>query len=156
MTRSPNLSSRVTPVLALLPACLLLLGASTGEWLHRVSPRDHARTNPLVTNPEARTRASRAGAQLFYNECAKCHAADGGGFHGRPPVISDRILNASDGDLFWLMTNGNPRHGMPAWIALPAAERWQLVTYLRQRNLDEAGPLPQAQTSATPPLGASR
>ena len=43
------------------------------------------------------------------------------------------------------MTNGNPWHGMPAWIELPAGERWQLVTYLRELNDAEAGPAPQAK-----------
>ena len=127
-------------LLAFVPVCLLLLGASNGEWLHRVSSKDHARTNPLLENSESADHAARAGAQLFQNECAKCHASDGGGLHGRPPVISDRVNNASDGDLFWMMTNGNPWHGMPPWNMLPAAQRWQLVAFLREINRDDNAP----------------
>ncbi len=133
--------------IAFLPACLLLLGASHGEWLHRVSIRDPERLNPLCATPATRDHAARAGAQLFRNECAKCHASDGGGLHGRPPVISDRVNNASDGDLFWLMTNGNPWHGMPPWNMLPAAQRWQLVAYLRQINKEDN--TPSASNGAT-------
>lgn len=138
--------------LALLPACLLLLASSNGEWLRRVSPKLHTATNPLLTNPESGDRAARAGAQLYRNECAKCHAADGGGLHGRPPVISDRISSATDGDLFWLMTNGSPWHGMPPWNMLPAAQRWQLVAYLRALNDAELRPAPVPQTSSHPTL----
>ena len=145
-----------TTLFAFLPACLLLLGVSNGEWLHRVSTKDHARANPLLANPESGDQAARAGAQLFHNECAKCHASDGGGLHGRPPVISDRISNATDGDLFWLMTNGNPWHGMPAWNMLPAAQRWQLVTYLRQINREDNTPSARNETSNAISNGAAR
>jgi mono/diheme cytochrome c family protein len=112
---------------------LLLCGSSNGAWLHRVSAKDHARTNPLA-RPELQERAASAGAELFENDCAKCHGNGGQGLHGRPAVVSDRIAAASDGDLFWLMTNGSPWRGMPPWMELPATERWQLVSYLRAMN----------------------
>ena len=127
----------------------LLMGAADGSWLRRVSPADHARVSPVTATDESRERATAAGAQLFSNECAKCHANDGAGLFNRPPVISDRIANASDGDLFWLMTNGNPWKGMPPWITLPATQRWQLVAYLRALNVAETGalshPVPSTQ-----------
>ncbi len=130
----------------------VLLGAADGAWLQRVSPKDHARVNPLVQTAEAQRRAAAAGGQLFYNECAKCHGNDGGGRHGRPAVISDRIATATDGDLFWLMTNGNPWKGMPAWISMPEAQRWQMVAHLRAWNDAEL-----KATAGTPSLkGASR
>ena len=134
-------------------SAVLLMGASTGEWLRRVSPRDHARTNPLAPSSEAQTHAALGGRQIFHQECAKCHGEDGGGLYGRPPVISDRIDHATDGDLFWLMTNGSPWHGMPTWEMLPAAQRWQLVAYLRTLNLTEdragaADPATQRNTGA--------
>lgn len=112
----------------------LLMGAANGAWLRRVSVKDHARVNPLTRTAGGQQKAAAAGAQLFYNECAKCHGNDGGGLHGRPSVISDRIATATDGDLFWLMTNGNPWKGMPAWISMPEAQRWQLVAHLRAWN----------------------
>jgi len=83
-------------------------------------------------------QAAAAGAQLFHNECAKCHGDDAMGKHSRPPVISERVAHASDGDLFWLMTNGNPWKGMPPWNMLPAKQRWQLVAYLRSLNSPDA------------------
>lgn len=116
---------------------IFLLGAADGAWLQRVPPADHARQNPF-RGPQDAQQASAAGSQLFYNECAKCHGNDGMGKNGRPAVASDRIAHASDGDLFWLMTNGNPWRGMPPWNMLPVKQRWQLVSYLRAlNNVDE-------------------
>ena len=142
---------------AILSAAFFM-GAANGSWLHRVSPADHARLNPLLATSESRQKAAAGGAQVFHNECAKCHGDDGGGLHNRPPVISDRVNNASDGDLFWLMSNGVPWRGMPPWISLPAGERWQLVAYLRALNVAEAGPSAlSATTRSTPsPQGVSR
>jgi mono/diheme cytochrome c family protein len=38
---------------------------------------------------------------------------------------------ATEGDLHWLLVNGNPRRGMPSWSRLPDPQLWQLVTYLK-------------------------
>jgi mono/diheme cytochrome c family protein len=35
------------------------------------------------------------------------------------------------GDLFWLLTHGQPARGMPAWTKLSEEQRWQIVAYLR-------------------------
>lgn len=128
---------RVLGAFALATGAALLMGAADGSWLRRVSAKDHQRANPLVRTQGERAEAVLAGKQLFYNECAKCHGNDGGGLYGRPTLISDRIDQATDGDLFWMMTNGVPWHGMPPWMMLPETQRWQLVTYVRQMNLDE-------------------
>ena len=132
----------------------LLMGAANGAWLHRVSAKDHARVNPLTTTPAAREKAVKAGAQIYSNECAKCHGADGDGLHKRPRIVSTRVSDASDGDLFWLMANGVPWRGMPAWIMYPEAQRWQVVAYLRSLNLDE--PNPPAATTANQNHGDAR
>ncbi len=127
-----------------------LMGAADGSWLHRVSTADHARSSPLLATSESRGKAAAGGAQVFHNECAKCHGDDGGGLHNRPSVISDRVNNASDGDLFWLMNNGVPWRGMPPWISLPPGERWQLVAYLRALNAADAGPSPLSAAASVP------
>jgi mono/diheme cytochrome c family protein len=136
----------------------LLMGAADGAWLHRVSASDHVKTNPLVATPQGQQNAASAGAQIYKNECAKCHGESGGGIHSRPPVVSDRVANATDGDLFWLMNNGVPWKGMPAWAVLPPAQRWQLVAYLRALNPSDpaAAPAAAAATTSCSTLGASR
>ncbi len=119
-------------------------------WLHRVPPADHARTSPFADKPDQLPDAASAGAQIFHNECAKCHGNDAMGKASRPALVSDRIAHATDGDLFWMVTNGNPWKGMPPWGMLPAKQRWQVVAYLRALNAADLTP------STTQPQGDSR
>ena len=128
---------RMTGAACAVVSAVLLMGAANGAWLHRVSAKDHARMNPLTATPAARAKAVKAGEQIYLNECAKCHGADGDGMYARPRIVSTRVSDASDGDLFWILTNGNPWKGMPAWVSMPPGQRWQVVAYLRSLNLDE-------------------
>jgi mono/diheme cytochrome c family protein len=116
-------------VTVLVGACLLM-GAADGSWLKRVPAADKAKVSPLTDQ----AAAAEAGGHLYANECARCHGARGEGKGSRPAVVSARVAGATDGELNWLMRNGNPWKGMPAWGTLPDAERWQLVAYLRKIN----------------------
>jgi mono/diheme cytochrome c family protein len=124
----------------LLLSSALAFAAADGKWLTKVSPEDHARTNPLAHQPEA----IAAGANLYAENCAKCHGVTADGKGSRPTLKSARLQQASDGDLAWIMKNGVPFKGMPGWGALPEQERWQLVAYLRSLNTTAppAGPTP--------------
>jgi hypothetical protein len=44
------------------------------------------------------------------------------------------MLDAKPGELFWIVTNGVIRKGMPSWSNLPPPERWQIVTFLESLN----------------------
>jgi mono/diheme cytochrome c family protein len=130
---------------SILASCLiflsatLLIGAADGSWLRRVPAADHARTNPL-SDPTASTKA---GALLYSNECAKCHGDHAQGKGSRPTLVSERIATATDGDLAWLLKNGNSWKGMPSWSSMPDAQRWQLVAFLRSLNTPIVPALPQ-------------
>jgi len=113
----------------------LLLAESDGKWLHRVPDEDRARTNPYASKPNA----AAAGKVIFSENCAKCHGADATGLHNRPNLRSERIRHATDGELAWMLKNGNPYKGMPSWSSLPEQQRWQIIAYLRT--------LPPAHTS---------
>jgi len=119
---------------AILFTCTLALAAADGKWLTKVSPEDHARTNPVAGKPDA----IAAGNNLYLENCAKCHGAEAQGRGSRPALISDRLRGASDGDLAWILKNGVPFHGMPGWAGLPEQERWQLVAYIRSLNTPAA------------------
>jgi mono/diheme cytochrome c family protein len=86
-----------------------------------------ARANPFEGKPEA----VRAGRKLFDRYCAECHGADLGGRGKAPALDSGRVEQTPPGDLYWFLTNGNLRAGMPSWSRLPEAQRWQIVTYLK-------------------------
>ena len=133
-------------VLAYVPltisAIVLLMAAANGAWLKKVPTSDRAMVNPLAAQPEA----IAAGSNLYQNNCAQCHGADGSGRGSRPAIRSARIAGATDGDLFWLLKNGQPFRGMPSWAKLPEGQRWQIVAYLRSIQ-----PPPSPDTSGGKP-----
>lgn len=98
-----------------------------GSWMRKVSAADRARVNPYAGNVEA----IAAGRNLFLNNCAKCHGEHAQGKGSRPPLRSERIQSATDGEIAWIVKNGNLYKGMPSWGGLPEQERWQIVTYIR-------------------------
>ena len=99
-----------------------------GTWLKNVPARDHEKANPFQGDSDA----VAAGQLLYDNHCSHCHGKDGGGTKRRPSLKSDRIQReASDGDLFWLLTNGNMKKGMPPWSKLPDQQIWQVIRYLK-------------------------
>lgn len=115
---------------ALLAAPALGLAAADGSWLRKVPAADRQRANPFA----GQAAAADAGAILFRNNCAKCHGNDAQGKGNRPSLRSERLQGATDGEIAWLLKNGNAFRGMPGWGALPEAQRWQLVAYVRRLN----------------------
>ena len=108
-------------------ATMALCAASSSRWEH-VPVKDHGRTNPLAGHPEA----VAAGELVYRDHCLQCHRADAmGDGHKKPPLRSNRIRTATDGDIEWFLRQGDLGHGMPSWSNLPEAQRWQLVAYLR-------------------------
>jgi mono/diheme cytochrome c family protein len=118
-------------VLLLGFAGLAFAAAGDGEWLRKVPAKDRLRSNPFASNPEA----PAAGAKIFAEHCASCHGDDAAGKtegkHVRPNLHADRVQQATPGELFWLLTNGSQKNGMPSWSRLPDAQRWQLITFLK-------------------------
>lgn len=105
----------------------LLADIGDGAWLRKVPTRERARKNPFAENPQA----AAAGHKLFEENCASCHGMNEEGKKDRPSLHSERVHDASPGELHWLLTNGSLRNGMPNWTKLPDPERWQLVTFLK-------------------------
>ena len=86
-------------------------------------------------SPEPLRRATRKPLplepRLFADHCSKCHGADALGRGKRPSLRSKEVQTATDGEIFWLLKNGNRRRGMPSWSSLPEPSRWQLVAYVK-------------------------
>jgi mono/diheme cytochrome c family protein len=95
--------------------------------LAKVPPKAAVRQNPLESDPES----VAAGAKLFEQHCAECHGANGDGGKKGPSLRADEVQQAAPGALFWVLTNGVVRKGMPVWSRLPEPQRWQLVSYVR-------------------------
>ena len=86
-----------------------------------------ARRNPLEGDPDA----VAAGANLFDQHCAECHGELAEGGKKGPSLRADPVQQATPGTLFWILTNGVVRRGMPVWSKLPEPQRWQLISYLK-------------------------
>ena len=41
------------------------------------------------------------------------------------------MQDATDGEIFWLLKNGNLPKGMPTWNKLPEQTRWQVIAYVK-------------------------
>lgn len=101
---------------------------SSGDWLQKVPQKDRAQTSPIRT--KAATIAQ--GHSTFLAHCAQCHGEHAKGTDRAPALDSSRIrTGATDGDLHWLLVNGNRDRGMPPWEKLGDLQLWQVITYLR-------------------------
>jgi mono/diheme cytochrome c family protein len=85
------------------------------------------RRNPLHSDPQA----VAAGEKLFGLHCAECHGEMAQGGRKAPSLLADPVQQATPGALFWILTNGVVRRGMPVWSKLPEPQRWQLVSYIK-------------------------
>jgi mono/diheme cytochrome c family protein len=101
--------------------------AVDNSWLERVPEADRNRSNPFAGQAEAIS----AGSKLFADHCGKCHGPDALGRGKKPSLRSPVVQQASDGQLFWFLRNGNLRRGMPSWSSLPEPSRWQIIAYLK-------------------------
>lgn len=86
-----------------------------------------SRQNPMENDRQA----AEAGAKLFKLHCAECHGPMAQGGKKAPSLRADQVQQASPGALFWILTNGVVRRGMPVWSKLPEPQRWQLVSYIK-------------------------
>lgn len=95
-----------------------------------------SQSNPFHERPDLMIEARRH----FADHCANCHANDGSGntqmgqnlFPRAPDMRLRATQDLSDGELYYIIHNGVPLTGMPAW---GAAERdldsWKLVLFIR-------------------------
>jgi mono/diheme cytochrome c family protein len=126
-----SMRCRAYAFLILALAGTIFAGVGDGQWLRKVPAKDRARTNPFAADPDA----PAAGGKIFAERCGQCHGADAQGKqeskHIRPNLHSDRVRLATPGELFWLLTNGSQKNGMPSWSRLPEAQRWQVISFLK-------------------------
>ena len=127
--------------LRLLVASALLLSSMVLTAQQRRTALEHdsrwtapldeaARTNPLSNRPDA----SPGGEKLFRQRCSTCHGQDAAGTADAPDLTRSAVQRQSDGALFWKITSGNTRTGMPTFSFLPPLQRWQLVLYIRSQS----------------------
>lgn len=104
--------------------------------LSEAPQKARARANPFEGNASEAT----AGGKLFDQHCAECHGPKAGGTRQGPSLLRPEVQKTTPGTLFWILTNGVVRSGMPVWSKLPEQERWQIVTFLRSINTRSTTP----------------
>ena len=80
-----------------------------------------------------------SGKAAFEHSCAACHGATGEGSGNIPSLISGAAQGASDGELFWYITQGDVNNGMPSWKTLPEEQRWEIINYIRVLGASKPG-----------------
>ena len=106
---------------------ILCMAAADGSWMKYVPQAERAKVNPFAGHAED----VAAGSKVFADHCAKCHGEDAEGRRKRPSLRTGRVQGATDGELFWLLSNGSLNRGMPTWSKLPEPTRWQVVAYVK-------------------------
>ena len=117
--------------------------------ISRAPEKARAKPNPLEKNPDA----VAAGRILFEQRCAECHGDNATGGKKGPSLRAPEVQNAEPGALFWILTNGVVRKGMPVWSKLPEPQRWQLVSYIKSLGASPAAAKPAPRDSSPSPGG---
>ena len=102
------------------------------------SIRRHA---PAIANPVASTpEVLREGLSHYKENCVTCHGAPGvtpgeigKGLNPPPPDLTiERVQARTDGELFWIVSQGIRWTGMPAFAPTHREEEiWRIVAFLR-------------------------
>jgi mono/diheme cytochrome c family protein len=117
--------------------------------LSKAPQKARAKRNPLERDADA----VAAGRNLFEQHCQECHGDLAEGGRKGPSLLDEQVQNAEPGAIFWILTNGVVRRGMPVWSKLPEPQRWQLVSYIK--SLGVAEPVPSRGSSPKPSSGSS-
>ncbi len=95
--------------------------------LEKAPAKYRAKGNPLANDKDA----AAAGKVLFEEHCAECHGENALGSKKAPSLRAKEVQEAPPGALFWILTNGIVRKGMPVWSKLPEPQRWQVIAFLK-------------------------
>ncbi len=118
-------------------------GICPQERLTAQAPEDISR----LKNPLPPTQKNLdAGESLYHRDvqptaCKICHGDSGNGLGmmteglNPPPrnfTCKETMQGISDGQLFWIIKNGSPGTGMPAYRDLSETQVWQMIHFIRQ------------------------
>ena len=101
-----------------------------------IPPQASTRKNPQPPTPENIAEGKR----YFASQCAMCHGADGDGrgdlaisLEMRVPNFSNEARSATktDGDLFYILTNGHGNMPGEGEDRLSETVRWNMILFVR-------------------------
>jgi len=106
--------------------------------LAKVPEKARAKSNPLESDPDA----VASGGKLFEQHCSECHGMKAQGTRRGPSLLKEQVQQATPGAIFWILSNGVVRRGMPDWSKLPVPERWQIVAFIKSFRASQTKPMP--------------
>lgn len=123
--------------------------ALSNEWLsasaHDGHKKGHApATAKRLRNPVPHNNQNiENGNALYEQNCVVCHGADGKGAEYNktakvkvPDLASHHVAKLTDGEIFYVITNGIKTSGMPGYkLKTSDRERWQMVHYVRHFSM---------------------
>jgi glucose/arabinose dehydrogenase/cytochrome c553 len=94
-----------------------------------------------LKNPfEGDAKAAQVGHRLYARNCLSCHGRNGEGNGNIPGLVDGRLESVTSGELYWFITHGSKKNGMPSWAFLPSRQRWEIVTYVKSLGESQTGP----------------
>ncbi len=119
---------------------------------YKITPEDIAKKNPVAPTPEGLAEARK----LFGYHCAMCHGKDGDG-KGELAVEMKLTLHdwhdpstlekMTDGELFYIISNGKGRMLGGEGDRTPEKMRWNLVNLVRSFGKKGAADKPKSESS---------
>jgi len=143
-----TLGVRVSLATLLAFAALTVLLAQNANF-HNAPESAKQQKNPF----EGKPAAIDTGRNLFLHNCARCHGKRAEGSGDIPGLVDGALESVTPGEVFWFVTRGDPKNGMPSWKKLPAQQRWQIVSYLKSLGVPEGAP---ERATATPAANVGR
>src|SRR3984893_18288945 len=108
---------------------LMALHAQESSF-HNAPASAAAEKNPF----DGQASATSAGKASYASHCAACHGVSAEGTGNVPPLAHGALQRVPDGSIFWYITKGGRKNGMPSGVALPAEERWKLFTFIKSAS----------------------
>jgi mono/diheme cytochrome c family protein len=131
---SLGLTVRVTVILCTASFGLGSLAQEGHQHSHAPASAKQLK-NPLTATAEN----NASGRALFMQHCATCHGADGRAMTEMaammkiPPADLTALPGRTDGEIYWVISNGIRPSGMPAFESkMSEQERWQAALYVKQ------------------------
>lgn len=119
----------------------------------RAAPQAPGKFLKLKNPAESNAETFIQGESLYQwtaepSPCKICHGPTGNGFGmmaqglavlPRNFTCSQTMKDISDGQMFWIIKNGSPAAGMPAYKFLSDDEIWKLILYIRHFEQKKTG-----------------
>lgn len=141
---------------ALAVSSIFLLTAGLASFVLAQNKNFHnapASAKQLKNPYEGQSSSIGAGKKIYAFRCSRCHGANAEGSGNIPALVDGKLESVTPGELFWFITHGSPKNGMPSWAKLSQRQRWEIVGYVKSLGLSYASPTraaaPSSATTAT-------